>query len=145
MAAQSKKRSRLGGLLPHPLLQKVPPLHSQGVAGEVERIAEAIAQALMVPLLVVRYDYLIGSYLGETTQRLRKLFDFVRSRACVLFLDEFDTLGKERGDIRETGEIKRVVSSLLLQIDNLPTHFVIVTATNHLELLDKLLQDNGQF
>jgi SpoVK/Ycf46/Vps4 family AAA+-type ATPase len=55
----------------------------------------------------------------------------------VLFFDEFDTLGKERGDTHETGEIKRVVSSLLLQIDALPSHVVVVTATNHAELLDR--------
>lgn len=100
-------------------------------------LAEALAHALMVPLFVARYDGLIGSYLGETTVRLRKLFDFVRTRSCVLFFDEFDTLGKERGDVHETGEIKRVVSSLLLQIDDLPSHVVVVTATNHPELLDR--------
>jgi len=91
----------------------------------------------MVPLLAVRYEGLIGSFLGETASRLRKIFDFARQRACVLFLDEFDTVGKERGDIYETGEIKRVVSTLLLQMDNLPPHVVIVTATNHAELLDR--------
>lgn len=55
----------------------------------------------------------------------------------MLFSDEFDTIGKERGDEHETGEIKRVVSSLLLQVDDLPTHVVVVTATNHPELLDR--------
>jgi len=100
-------------------------------------LAEGLAQALMVPLIVPRYDGLIASYLGETASRLRKLFDHVRTRACVLFFDEFDTLGKERGDEHETGEIKRVVSSLLLQIDDLPSHVVVVTATNHPELLDR--------
>ncbi len=55
----------------------------------------------------------------------------------MLFFDEFDILGKERGDTYETGEIKRVVSSLLLQIDALPSHVVVVTATNHAELLDR--------
>jgi len=54
-----------------------------------------------------------------------------------LFFDEFDVVGKERGDIHETGEIKRVVSSLLLQVDDLPSHVVVVTATNHPELLDR--------
>jgi SpoVK/Ycf46/Vps4 family AAA+-type ATPase len=56
---------------------------------------------------------------------------------CVLFFDEFDVIGKERGDVHETGEIKRVVSSLLLQVDQLPSHVVVVTATNHSELLDR--------
>ena len=100
-------------------------------------LAEALADALMLPLAVVRYDGLITSYLGETASRLRRLFDFTHTRRCVLFFDEFDTLGKERGDIHETGEIKRVVSSLLLHIDDLPSHVIVVCATNHPELLDR--------
>jgi AAA+ superfamily predicted ATPase len=100
-------------------------------------LAEAIAESLMMPLYVVKYDSIIGQYLGETASRLRKLIDFVSSRRCVLFFDEFETLGKERGDTHETGEIKRVVSSLLLQIDDLPSHVTIIGATNHPELLDR--------
>ena len=99
-------------------------------------LAEAIAESLMMPLYVVKYDSIIGAYLGETASRLRKLIDFASSRKCVLFFDEFETLGKERGDTHETGEIKRVVSSLLLQIDDLPSHVTIIGATNHPELLD---------
>lgn len=100
-------------------------------------LAEAIAESLMVPLIRVRYEGIIGSFLGETASRLKKLFDYVRTRRCVLFFDEFDTVGKERGDTHDTGEIKRVVSSLLLQMDDLPSHVVIATATNHPELLDR--------
>jgi SpoVK/Ycf46/Vps4 family AAA+-type ATPase len=100
-------------------------------------LAEAIASELMYPLIVVRYENIIGSYLGETASRLQKVFDGARMRKCVIFLDEFETLGKERGDTRETGEIKRVVSSLLLQIDRLPSHTVVITASNHPELLDR--------
>jgi SpoVK/Ycf46/Vps4 family AAA+-type ATPase len=100
-------------------------------------VAEAIATELLAPLFVVRYEAVIGSFLGETSSRLKRLFDFVRTHQCVLFFDEFDTLGKERGDTHETGEIKRVVSSLLLQIDALPSHVVVITATNHAELLDR--------
>ncbi|MBB4639256.1 AAA family ATPase [Longimicrobium terrae] len=100
-------------------------------------VAEAFATELAVPLLTVRYEGLIGSYLGETSARLKLLFDHVRTQHCVLFFDEFDTVGKERGDQHETGEIKRVVSSLLLQIDRLPPYVIVVTATNHPELLDR--------
>ncbi|MBF0147193.1 MAG: AAA family ATPase [Magnetococcales bacterium] len=100
-------------------------------------LAEALAYELSVPLLVVRYDAVITSFLGETSTRLSKLFEYVRTQRCVLFLDEFDVLGKERGDIHETGEIKRVVSSLLLQVDALPSYVIVVTATNHPELLDR--------
>ncbi len=117
------------------------PRHKILLAGEPGNgktsLAEGIAHALAVPFVVARYDGLIASYLGETSSRLAKLFDYVRTRACVLFFDEFDTVGKERGDAHETGEIKRVVSSLLLQIDSLPSHVVVVTATNHPELLDR--------
>lgn len=100
-------------------------------------LAEAVATEVMVPLLVARYEALITSYLGETAGRLDALFDAVRTRPCVLFFDEFDTIAKERGDTHETGEIKRVVSSLLLQIDRLPSYVIVVVATNHPELLDR--------
>ena len=100
-------------------------------------LAEAIAEALAVPLFVVRYEAMIGSYLGETASRLKRVFDYVRTTPCVLFFDEFDTVGKERGDVHETGEIKRVVTSLLMQVDDLPTYAVVIAATNHSELLDR--------
>lgn len=100
-------------------------------------LAEAIAEALMIPLLTVRYEGIIGSYLGETASRLSKLFEYAKTRECVLFFDEFETLGKERGDVHETGEIKRVVSSLLMQIDDLPSYVIAIAATNHDTLLDK--------
>lgn len=100
-------------------------------------LAEALAESLMVPLFTVMYHSVIGSYLGETAVRLRRLFDDVRTRRCVLFFDEFDAVAKERGDLHETGEIKRVVSSLLLEMDSLPSYVVVVTATNHPELLDR--------
>jgi SpoVK/Ycf46/Vps4 family AAA+-type ATPase len=100
-------------------------------------LAEAVATELAVPLLSVRYEGLIGSFLGETAARMDTLFAAVRVRPCVLFFDEFDTVAKERGDTHETGEIKRVVSSLLLQVDKLPSHVVVIAATNHAELLDR--------
>ncbi len=100
-------------------------------------LAEAIAESLAVPFFVVRYDALIGSYLGETAQRLKSVFDYIRTTPSVLFFDEFDAVGKERGDYNETGEIKRVVSSLLMRIDDLPSYTVVITASNHPELLDR--------
>ena len=100
-------------------------------------LAEALAYELALPLFTVRYEAVVTSYLGETAQRLRRLFDYVRTEPCVLFFDEFDAIGKERGDIHETGEIKRVVTTLLLQLDDLPSYCVLVGATNHPELLDR--------
>lgn len=100
-------------------------------------LAEAVAESLAVPFFVVRYEAMIGSFLGETASRLKRVFDYARTTPCVLFFDEFDTVGKERGDTHETGEIKRVVTSLLMQIDDLPSYVVILAATNHSELLDR--------
>ena len=100
-------------------------------------LAEAVAEAIAVSMFVVRYELMIGSYLGETALRLKRVFDYARTTPCVLFFDEFDAIGKERGDKHETGEIKRVVSSLLMQIDELPSYTVVAAATNHPELLDR--------
>lgn len=100
-------------------------------------LAEGIAESLSLPFFVVRYETMIGSYLGETASRLKGVFDYARTRPCVLFFDEFDALGKERGDKHETGEIKRVVTSLLMQIDELPSYAIVIAATNHAELLDR--------
>ena len=123
---------RSHGLEPrHRLLLVGPP------GGGKTSLAEALATELAVPLLSVRYEGLIGSFLGETASRMDTLFAAVRVRPCVLFFDEFDVVAKERGDTHETGEIKRVVSSLLLQIDKLPSHVIVIAATNHAELLDR--------
>lgn len=100
-------------------------------------LAEALADSLMVPFLVVRYESVIGSYLGESANKIAKLFSYVRTRPCVLFFDEFDAIAKERTDNLETGEMKRIVSSLLKQIDEVPSYVTVVAATNHGELLDR--------
>ena len=100
-------------------------------------LAEAMAEALLLPLVVLRYEMVIGSFLGETGARLAQLFEWARTRRCVLFFDEFDAIAKERGDVHETGEVKRVVSSLLMLIDEMPSHVVVIAASNHSELLDR--------
>jgi SpoVK/Ycf46/Vps4 family AAA+-type ATPase len=100
-------------------------------------LASALAERLLAPLAILRYESVIGSFLGETGARLTNVFAWARMRRCVLFLDEFDAIAKERGDEHETGEIKRVVSSLLMMVDELPSHVMVVAASNHPELLDR--------
>lgn len=100
-------------------------------------LAEAVAAETMLPFYAVRYEGVVSSFLGETASRLDQAFDFLRTRRCVVFFDEFDAIAKERSDTHETGEIKRVVSTLLLQIDRLPSHVIVIGATNHPELLDR--------
>jgi len=99
-------------------------------------LAEAFAHELVVPLFVVKYEGIIGSYLGETAKQLDRLFEKIKSQRCVVFFDEFDALSKERADPNEVGEIKRVVNSLLLQIDMMPSHVTVIAATNHSDMLD---------
>lgn len=100
-------------------------------------LAEAIATALSLPFLVVRYEKVVNSYLGETAKRLQEVFQYARLHQCVLFFDEFDALAKEREDRQESGEIKRVLNSLLLEVDRLPSYVILVAATNHPDLLDR--------
>ena len=98
--------------------------------------ARQIAQQLELPLVTARADSLISSYLGSTAKNLRLLFEHAIARPCVLFLDEFDALGKMRDDDRELGELKRVVISLLQNIDAMGPEHVLIAATNHEHLLD---------
>lgn len=99
-------------------------------------LARTISARLGLPLITARADSLISSYLGSTSKNLRMLFDHVASRPCVLFLDEFDAIAKLRDDRHELGELKRVVVSLLQNIDAVRNHTVILAATNHEHLLD---------
>jgi SpoVK/Ycf46/Vps4 family AAA+-type ATPase len=102
-------------------------------------LAALLASELMLPLLRVDYAMLFGSLLGETTQRLGSILDEASTRACVLLLDEFDALGKSREDPVDTGEVKRVLNYLLLRLEELPTHVIVVAATNRPQSLDRAL------
>lgn len=99
-------------------------------------LAHYIAGQLRLPLLTARLDSLISSFLGSTAKNLRTLFDHASSTPCVLFLDEFDAIAKLRDDHQELGELKRVVVSLLQNIDILDNKTILIAATNHEHLLD---------
>lgn len=98
--------------------------------------ARYIAGELGLPLITARSDGMISSFLGSTSKNVRKLFDYARTEPCVLFLDEFDAIAKKRDDSRELGELKRVVISLLQNIDAFDGNHVLIAATNHEHLLD---------
>lgn len=99
-------------------------------------LARYVASHLRLPLVTARVDTLISSFLGSTSKNIRLLFDHVAERRCVLFLDEVDALAKLRDDRQELGELKRVVVSLLQNIDLVQQHTVLIAATNHEHLLD---------
>lgn len=101
--------------------------------------AEVVAAELHMPLVTVRLDALIASHLGETAANLRKVFDASKSRAMVLFLDEFDALARARSDTTEHSEIRRVVNSLLMMIDRFDGRSILIAATNLEETIDRAL------
>lgn len=100
-------------------------------------LSKAIANRMGCPFYFVRYDQLISQKPGETSKRLFAIFDFVKTHRCILFFDEMDAIGKDRGDDNEGGEMKRVVSTLLVQLDDIPPHVIILGATNHPGMIDK--------
>jgi SpoVK/Ycf46/Vps4 family AAA+-type ATPase len=102
-------------------------------------VAGHIASALSMPLYVVRLDSLISSLLGDTAKNIRSVFDFVPTRNGIIFLDEFDAIGKLRNDTHELGELKRVVNTLIQAIDSLDDKAIVIAATNHPELLDRAI------
>ncbi len=102
-------------------------------------LSHYIGAELGLPVLTARADALVSSFLGNTSKNLRVLFEHAKARPCVLFLDELDSLGKLRDDKHELGELKRVVVSLLQNIDALHNETVLLSATNHEHLLDSAI------
>lgn len=98
--------------------------------------ANALAHELGLPIAYVRLDGLVSSYLGQTGTNIRKIFEFVKGKRIMLFLDEFDAIAKKRDDSHELGELKRVVTTLLQNLDEMPSNVFLVAATNHHHLLD---------
>ncbi len=99
-------------------------------------IARLIAARTNLPLVTAQFDGLVSSLLGSTAKNIRKVFDFATRQECVLFLDEFDVVAKKRDDENELGELKRVVNSLIQNIDSFAEASILIAATNHHELLD---------
>ncbi|QQS44391.1 ATP-binding protein [Candidatus Roizmanbacteria bacterium] len=102
-------------------------------------LAYALAYKLNMPLILVRLDEVISSYLGKTGKNIREIFHIAEKENVVILLDEIDTIAKNRDDERELGELKRVVTVLLQNIDNFPNNSILIGATNHESILDKAI------
>lgn len=100
------------------------------------KLAKSIGKHLNLTVVITRLDGLISSFLGNTSKNIRAIFEYAHRVPCVLFLDEFDALAKIRDDQHELGELKRVVNSLLQNIDSLNNGSILIAATNHDHLLD---------
>jgi len=98
--------------------------------------ARWVARALGRPLLILDLSAVMSSYLGRTGSNLRHVLDYAKSIDCVLLLDELDAIAKRRDDRGEIGELKRLVTVLLQQLDDWPASGLLIAATNHADLLD---------
>jgi SpoVK/Ycf46/Vps4 family AAA+-type ATPase len=101
--------------------------------------AHAIAGELGLSIFTVRLDGLLTKYLGETTAKLRLIFDAMNEVRGVYLFDEFDSIGSDRGIMNDVGEIKRVLNSFLMYIEHDESNSLIFAATNFAQSLDYAL------
>lgn len=98
--------------------------------------ARWLASLLERPLITLDLATVMSSYLGKTGANIRSVLDYAKSVESVLLLDEFDAIAKKRDDEGDVGELKRLVTVLLQEVDDWPSTSLLIAATNHGELLD---------
>lgn len=101
--------------------------------------ASVLAGELGLPLFVVRLDALITKFMGETAAKLRLVFNAIQQVRGVYLFDEFDSIGSQRGNSNDVGEIRRVLNSFLIMLEEDDSDSLLISATNHVELLDQAL------
>jgi SpoVK/Ycf46/Vps4 family AAA+-type ATPase len=100
--------------------------------------AAVVAHELSLPLLTVRLDSLVSKFLGETASKLRQVFDAVEQQRAVYLFDEFDALGADRS-AADVGEVRRILNSFLVFLEQASPESIVVAATNHRSILDRAL------
>jgi len=98
--------------------------------------AKILSSALGLPLVYVNLTAVFSSYLGQTATNLQKIFTYIEKGEWLVLFDEFDAIARDRDNLNEHGEVKRLVNSLLQLIDNATNQSIFVAATNHEKLLD---------
>ncbi|WP_319557967.1 AAA family ATPase [Thiomicrorhabdus sp.] len=101
--------------------------------------AKWLAAKLDLPLYILDLTAVMSSYLGKTGSNLRSVIEFAKSHPCVLLLDEIDAIAKRRSDDSDVGELKRLVTVMLQELENWPSTGILIAATNHPELVDPAL------
>lgn len=114
-------------------------LHGASGCGKTTA-AKAIATALNKPILILNLANVINARIGETSQNMKMIFEKAGRDKAVLFLDEFDQIGKARGnDDKDVGEMRRLVNTIIQLIDYYPGNALLICATNHPEIVDTAL------
>ena len=101
--------------------------------------ASIIASELSLPLYTVQMDKLVTKFMGETSAKLRQVFDSIESNVGVYLFDEFDAIGADRSLDNEVGEMRRILNSFLQFIEQDNSGSIIISATNNQKLLDQAL------
>lgn len=101
--------------------------------------ASVIASELDLPLYTVQMDKVVTKFMGETSAKLRQIFDAISTTTGVYFFDEFDAIGADRSLDNEVGEARRILNSFLQFIEQDTSDSIIIAATNNQKLLDQAL------
>lgn len=101
--------------------------------------AKWLSTRLNLPLYILDLAAVMSSLLGKSGSNLRAAIDYAKRRPCILLLDEIDAIAKRRSDESDIGELKRLVTVILQEVDEWPTTSLLIAATNHPELIDPAL------
>ena len=101
--------------------------------------ASVIANEVNLPLYVIQIDKLVTKYMGETSVKLRQVFDQIEEYPGVYLFDEFDAIGSDRSMDNDVGEMRRILNSFLQYLENEDSFSLIIAATNNPSILDKAL------
>ncbi len=101
--------------------------------------ASILASELKMPLYKIVLETLISKFMGDTASKLRSIFEFMANNVGVYLFDEFDAIGSQRNLTNDVGEIRRILNSFLILLEQTTTESIIIAATNHPELLDAAL------
>lgn len=130
------ERKNSNALLKHGLLPSKSILFTGPPGVGKTMAAKWLAVQLGKPLLILDLTAVMSSFLGRTGNNIRFVLDYAKNTDCVLLLDEVDAIAKRRDDSGEIGELKRLVTVLLQEIDDWPSSGLLIAATNHSSLLD---------
>ncbi|WP_299007036.1 AAA family ATPase [uncultured Tenacibaculum sp.] len=102
--------------------------------------AKAIVKKLDKKIIILNLGSIVSSKLGETAKNISEVFKKATRESAVLFLDEFDYIGKARDyDSKDSSEMKRLVNTVIQLVDQLPNDVLLIAATNHSSVIDTAL------
>lgn len=114
-------------------------LHGSSGCGKTTT-AKAIANTLNKKIVIINLSTIIDARIGETSKNIKAIFDKAIRERAVLFLDEFDQIGKSRdSEDKDVAEMRRLVNTIIQLFDYFPSDSLLICATNHFEIIDSAL------